>query len=154
MRLADVLHHAQRAHGLPFAGAVILATAVFPIRTIRWRYLLQLEGGRLPFVPLWHATAIGFMANNLLPARAGEFARAYAARRLTGVRLSAAIASVAVERVMDGLVLVGLLAVAIAWGGLAGGTTVGGVSLVHVASIAAARQVLDQMAALLAPKSS
>ncbi len=117
---------------------MILATAVFPIRTIRWRYLLQLEGGRLPFVPLWHATAIGFMANNLLPARAGEFARAYAARRLTGVRLSAAVGSVAVERVMDGLVLVGLLAAAIVWGGFAGGTTVGGVSLVGIASIAAA----------------
>lgn len=138
MRLADVLYHARRAHGLPFAGAVILATAVFPIRTIRWRYLLQLEGGRLPFVPLWHATAIGFMANNLLPARAGEFARAYAARRLTGVRFSAAFASVAVERVMDGLVLVGLLALAIVWGGFADGTTVGGVSLVRIATIAAA----------------
>lgn len=138
MRLADVVLHARRARGLPFAGAVLLATAVFPIRTIRWQYLLQLEGNRLPFVPLWHATAIGFMANNLLPARAGEFARAYTARRMTGVRLSAAIASVAVERVMDGLVLVGLLALAIVWGGLAGSTTVGGVSLTRVATVAAA----------------
>lgn len=138
MRLADVLYHVRRTRWFPFAGAVLLATAVFPIRTIRWRYLLQLEGGALLFLPLWHATAIGFMANNLLPARAGEFARAYAARRLTGVRFSAAFASVAVERMMDGLVLVGLLAVAIVWGGFAGGTAVGGVSLVRIAGIAAA----------------
>lgn len=138
MRLADVASHVRQARWLPFAAAVIVATAVFPIRTIRWRYLLQLDGDRLPFVPLWHATAIGFMANNLLPARAGEFARAYAARRLSGVRFSAAFGSVAVERVMDGLILVSLLFVAILWGGLAGGTTVGGVSLVGIATVAAA----------------
>lgn len=134
---ADVMRHARQARWLPFAGAVICATLTFPIRAIRWRYVLRLDGSTLPLVPLWHATAIGFMANNLLPARAGEFARAYAARRLTGVRFSAALGSVAVERVMDGLVLVGLLAVAIAWGEFARDATVGGWSLWRISTAAA-----------------
>ena len=133
--LREVAGHVRRARPLAFLGAVVLATAAFPLRTIRWRYLLQRNGAVLPLVPLWHATAIGFMANNLLPARAGELARAYAARRLTGVRFTAAVGSVAVERVFDGLVLVGLLAAGIAWGGFATETAVGGVPLARVATV-------------------
>ncbi len=133
--LLEVLRHLRQARPLPFLGAVILATAAFPLRTIRWRYLLRRDGTELPLVPLWHATAIGFMANNLLPARAGELARTYAAGRLTGVRFSAAVGSVAVERVLDGLVLVGLLVLGIVWGGFAEGTSVAGIPLARVAQV-------------------
>lgn len=134
--LLDVLRHLGEARLLPFLGATILATAAFPLRTIRWHYLLRRDGAKLPMVPLWHATAIGFMANNLLPARAGELARAYAAGRLTGVRFTAAVGSVAVERVLDGLVLVGLLAAGTVLGGFSQTTTVAGVSLARLARIA------------------
>ena len=104
---------------------------------MRWRYLLRPEGQHLPFAALWHATAIGFMANNVLPARAGEIARVYAASRLTSARFSSALASVAVERAMDGIVLVGLMAVAIAGGDFVEGSAIGGVSLVEIATLAA-----------------
>lgn len=121
---------------LPFLGAIVLATLTFPLRTVRWRYILRLEGVTLPFVPLWHATAIGFMANNLLPARAGELARGYAASQLTRARFTSAMGSIAVERVLDGVTLVALLLVAIWAGGFAGDSTVGGVSLLRVAESA------------------
>jgi uncharacterized protein (TIRG00374 family) len=109
---------------VPFTLSIVVATLMFPLRTIRWQYLLRLEGEALPFIPLWHATAIGFMSTNLLPARAGEFARAYAARRLTGVRFTTAFASIAVERVLDGITLVAALVVAIWAGGFGGDTAV------------------------------
>lgn len=131
--LAEVWHRLRGVRVLPLLAAIALATAQFPLRTIRWRYLLRLEGETLRFRPLWHATAIGFMANNLLPARAGEFARAYAAHRLTAVRFSTAFASIAVERVLDGIALVALLTVAISAGGFAAGTAVGSVTLGGVA---------------------
>jgi glycosyltransferase 2 family protein len=54
--------------------------------------------------------AMGFMANNVLPFRAGELLRTYAASRLTGSRLTATFSSIAVERVFDGLAVVALLA--------------------------------------------
>src|SRR2546429_490655 len=132
IELDEVVGHVSQAHPLYFLAAVAVATATFPLRTARWRYLLRLEGASLPYAPLWHATAIGFMANNLLPARAGEFARAYAAGRLTGVRFSAALASVAIERIMDGIAMVALMTAAIAWGGFAKGTKVGGFSIVGI----------------------
>ena len=130
----EVLAEISRAKPLAFLGCVVLSTLTFPLRTARWRFLLRLDGARLPFAPLWHATAIGFMANNLLPARAGEVARAFAANRLTGVRFFAALASIAVERVMDGMAMVVLLLIAIAWGGFAPGMTVGGFTLIQIAS--------------------
>ena len=45
------------------------------------------------------------MANNLLPARIGDLARAYAFSRLEPVSTSAAFGSLVVERFMDGVVL-------------------------------------------------
>jgi uncharacterized protein (TIRG00374 family) len=135
--LAEVWRHVRHVQILPFAAALTLATLTFPLRTIRWQYLLRLEGATLPFTPLWHATAIGFMATNLLPARAGEFARAYAARRMTGARFTTAFASIAVERVFDGITLVALLVIGIWVGGFGTGTLIGpNLTLGHVAQAA------------------
>ncbi|MFQ6044982.1 MAG: lysylphosphatidylglycerol synthase transmembrane domain-containing protein [Gemmatimonadales bacterium] len=133
VNLAEMWRHMSRVRAGWLLAAVTLATLTFPLRTVRWRYLLRFDGDALPFAPLWHATAIGFMANNLLPARAGEVARAFAAANATRVRFSAAFASLAVERVLDGLTLVVLLTVAIWAGGFAPGTVVGGVTLGGVA---------------------
>lgn len=134
----EVLEHARRADPLLLLVAVALATATFPLRTIRWRLILRdVDGHRFPWQPLWHATAIGFMANNLLPARAGEVARAYVARRQLPVRFTTALASIGVERVFDGLVMIGLMAVAIAAPSFPAQTAVGGRSVSALATTAA-----------------
>jgi uncharacterized protein (TIRG00374 family) len=118
--------------------AVFLATATFPLRTIRWRLILRDAGGQpLPWLPLWHATAIGFMANNLLPARAGEVARAYVAGREMPVRFTTALGSVGVERVFDALIMLALMAVAIAAPSFPANTVVQGRSLSGLATAAA-----------------
>ena len=113
------------------------ATLTFPLRTVRWQLLLRYEGAPLPFGPLWHATAIGFMANNLLPARAGEVARAYAAARLTGVRFTTAFASIAVERIFDALVLLALLVAGLLAGGFGTSTLIGGIPVGRLVSAGA-----------------
>lgn len=123
--LVEMAGHLRTVRAVPFIACVVAATLAFPIRTVRWQYLLRIDRVTLPFVPLWHATAIGFMANNLLPARAGEVARAYAARRLTGVPFMTVAATLVVERVMDGITLVGMLAVAMFLSGFETTTTVG-----------------------------
>jgi uncharacterized membrane protein YbhN (UPF0104 family) len=118
-------------------GAAGVATLAFPLRTIRWRLLLRYEGAPLPWIPLWHATAIGFMANNLLPGRAGELARAYAASRLTSARFTTAIASIAVERMFDGIVLLVLLVLGLGAGGFGRDTLIEGVPVEHLTTWAA-----------------
>jgi len=133
-----VIANARSANLWLLLLAVFLATATFPLRTIRWRLILRdANGGPLPWVPLWHATAIGFMANNLLPARAGEVARAYVAGRQMPVRFTTALGSVGVERVFDALIMLALMAVAIAAPSFPANTGLGGRSLSGLATAAA-----------------
>jgi uncharacterized protein (TIRG00374 family) len=137
--LDEVVGHARRADLGLLLAAVALATATFPLRTIRWLLILRdVDGRPLPWRPLWHATAIGFMANNILPARAGEVARAYVAAKQLPVRFTTALASIGVERVFDGLVMLALMALAIAAPSFPAHTRVGGRSLSALAALAAA----------------
>jgi uncharacterized protein (TIRG00374 family) len=92
--------------------AIAVATLSFPLRIPRWRLLLPEDpAAPLPNEPLWHATTIGFTANNIMPGRAGEVIRAATLARLTSVSFPTAFASLAVERVLDGLVMLALLGV-------------------------------------------
>ncbi len=58
-------------------AATVTGTLIFPLRAIRWRVILDPIAPGIPLNDLWRATAIGMAGNNVLPARAGEFARAY-----------------------------------------------------------------------------
>ncbi|MDX2194280.1 MAG: lysylphosphatidylglycerol synthase transmembrane domain-containing protein [Gemmatimonadales bacterium] len=127
------------ARPLPLAAAVLLATLMFPLRALRWRLLLDAPGPRpLPFGPAWHATAVGFMANNLLPLRAGEVARALVVSRLAGPPVATALASLAVERLLDGLTLVLCFGLGLVAARLPAGSSVGGVPLDRLTSGAGA----------------
>src|SRR5207245_110195 len=96
---------AQHANGWLLLLTVFVATLTFPVRAIRWRSILREGNGQpFPFMPLWHAMTIGFMANNLLPARAGEFARAYVASRQLPVRLRPVSAADGPIRFLDGII--------------------------------------------------
>src|SRR2546429_2618329 len=126
---AALVGHLRRANPWLMLATITLATLTFPLRAIRWQLILRgTSGTRLPLGPLWHATAIGFMANNLLPVRAGEVARAYAARQAVSVRFTTALASIGVERVFDALVMVGLMTVALVAPSFPRQATIGGVS--------------------------
>ena len=132
----EVLEHLRNAHLAPLLLAVVLATLTYPLRVVRWQLLLRdTDGSRLPAAPLWHAVAIGFMANNILPFRAGEVVRLLAAARLANARFSAVLSSVAVERVFDGLTVVALLSLSLLASDLPPDVAVGGVSLRHAAQV-------------------
>src|SRR2546430_6430920 len=131
--------HLRRASPWLMLATITFATLTFPLRAIRWQLILRgTSGTRLPLGPLWHATAIGFMANNLLPVRAGEVARAYAARQAVSVRFTTALASIAVERVFDGLMLVALFTLALVAPSFPRQAMIGGVRLSGLATAGAA----------------
>jgi uncharacterized protein (TIRG00374 family) len=137
VHLDQVLRHIREADPWPLALGVFLASVTFVIRLVRWLLLLRSEtGARLPAWPLWHATAIGFMANNLLPFRAGELVRVFAATKLSGARFTATMSSIAVERIFDGLAVIGMLGVGLLFSDLPAGVVVGGVSLARAAQVA------------------
>lgn len=133
--LHEVLAGVRTANPLLILASAGVATLTFPLRTLRWHVLLRApDGSPYAWRPLWDATAIGFMANNLLPARAGEFARAWVASRRLPVRFTTALASIGVERVFDGLIMLALMAAAIAAPSFPSHATVGGSSVSRVAT--------------------
>ena len=76
------------------------------VRAQRWRILLEYADGRRPsFDPVFSASAIGFMANMLLPLRIGEVVRPYLVSRRTEIPFSTALATVVLERMLDLFVL-------------------------------------------------
>jgi hypothetical protein len=109
----EVAHTLSQADALLFAAATFCATVIFALRARRWQTILEPVAGKLPFGPLWRATAIGMMVNNVVPARAGEIARAYALTRESPVAFATSLASLAVDRLFDALVLLLLAATAL-----------------------------------------
>jgi hypothetical protein len=93
-----------------FLPAAVALVGHFYLRAVRWRYLL-LPAADLSANALFGPMMIGFMVNNVLPLRVGEFARAWALARRTTVSGPAALATIVVERIFDGLMLLLLLLV-------------------------------------------
>jgi uncharacterized protein (TIRG00374 family) len=145
-----VLRHVGAAEPGPLAAAVILATLTFPLRLVRWRLLLRDERGMAyRSGPLWHAIALGFMANNLLPFRAGELVRSYTASRMARARFTTVLSSVAVERIFDALTVVGLLTFALLSSDLPGSVRVGGTSVAQIARVAGVIGVVSLVVAIV-----
>lgn len=78
------------------------------IRALRWKVFLR-PVARVSFAGATSATAIGLMANNVLPARVGEFVRAYALGRKERVPVATSFGGLFLERLFDGFAVVGLL---------------------------------------------
>lgn len=94
---------------LRWLGAATAAyCSLFLIRGARWAILLS-PLGRVSTGAATSAFVIGFMANNLLPARLGDVARAYVLARQERIPTAGTFASVMLERIFDGLVVVGFL---------------------------------------------
>jgi uncharacterized protein (TIRG00374 family) len=90
--------------------ALMVVSGVYGLyaRCQRWRFMLERATRRpLPMGPIFSASAVGFMANMVLPFRVGEVARPYLVARHTGVSLSTTVASVVLERVFDLFALFG-----------------------------------------------
>jgi len=131
--LVAVWSELERSNLLLFVASAVAATLIFPLRAIRWRIILQPVAPDLPLAPLWRSIAIGGMVNNLVPARAGEIARAYALTRETPVSFASALASLAVDRLFDMVVLLGLGVAAMFDPAFPSGARVAGQTVGHLA---------------------
>lgn len=105
---------ALRASSVPlFLLATVVGTLIFPLRARRWKTILAPIDDQIPFAPLWRSTAIGMMVNNVLPARAGELARAFAlTRERPSIPFSASFASLAVDRLFDAFAIITMMLLA------------------------------------------
>jgi len=102
---------ADIVHAQPGWLALSLATmfANLTIRAWRWQYLLE-PLGQTTFANAFRATAVGFAASSILPARAGELIRPYFLARHERLSATGAFATIVIERLLDMLTVLVLLA--------------------------------------------
>jgi uncharacterized protein (TIRG00374 family) len=131
--LAEVWGELERSNLLLFLAATVASTLIFPLRAIRWKIILEPVAENLSLGPLWRSIAIGGMANNLIPARAGELARAYTLTKEAPVSFASSLASLAVDRLFDMVVLLGLGLAAVLDPAFPKGARVAGQSLGNLA---------------------
>lgn len=93
---------------LPFAIAGNFVSYFF--RGVRWLVLL-LPLKKLPLRPVYAATIIGYMANNILPARLGELARAYVLAQRQQLQTTAVFATLVIDRLWDGFTVLVILVI-------------------------------------------
>ena len=94
-------------------GSIALSLFVFVVRAVRWTWILR-PVGHVPFFPAFRTTAVGFAANTVLPARAGEVLRPALLARERGLPFSALLASILFERVLDALAQLVFFGIALA----------------------------------------
>jgi len=84
-------------------GIAVYFVAVWA-RAWRWHYLLR-PVKKISTQRMFPIVAIGYMGNNIYPARAGEVLRAVILKRKEDVSISASLATIIVERIFDGVVM-------------------------------------------------
>jgi len=88
-------------------GVAVYFVAVWA-RAWRWHYLLK-PIKKIKTSVMFPITCIGYMGNNIYPARAGEVLRAVVLRRREGVPVSASLATIIVEKFFDAVVMLGFV---------------------------------------------
>ncbi|MFN3075753.1 MAG: lysylphosphatidylglycerol synthase transmembrane domain-containing protein [Alphaproteobacteria bacterium] len=100
-----------RLEDLTMAAGIMLVS--FLLRGRRWQVLLS-AGGRIGYSTVFWANMSGYLANNYLPARAGEVLRTMLLARATGWSRGFIFGTVLVERGLDAVTLVALGGIAVA----------------------------------------
>jgi glycosyltransferase 2 family protein len=88
-------------------GVAVYFVAVWA-RAWRWHYLLK-PIKKIKTGTMFPITCIGYMGNNIYPARAGEVLRAVVLKRREGVPVSASLATIIVEKFFDAVVMLGFV---------------------------------------------
>jgi glycosyltransferase 2 family protein len=142
----------QKAPELPTGGgalawlaaAVALYALATLIRSERWHWILHVAGVETDRVDCYALTTVGYMGNNVLPARAGEALKVVLLSSRCGASKRTVLGSVLAERILD-LTALAAIFIIVVYGVLSSTVLpnnhpvlIAGVGLVFVAACAAA----------------
>ncbi len=117
-------------------GLLVLVVTLW-FRGYRWRLLMHPDEDKFSLTRLFHLVNIGYLFNSVLPARVGEFVRAYLVGRTLSGGVGQALSSLVVERLLDVMCTVLLLVILLPlmtlpdWA-IKGGLLLGAVSVVGI----------------------
>ncbi len=134
---APTFPHTGKAIGWMAAASVLYAVATV-VRAERWHRILEVTGVKAARADCYGLTTVGYMGNNVLPARAGELLRVVLLDQRVKAGKRTLLGTIVAERVMDLLVLAAMFLV-VGYGVLKGHVLPGqtfGHPLVLVAALA------------------
>jgi uncharacterized protein (TIRG00374 family) len=108
MRLQEFWDAVKQANYIWLIPGIAVYFVGVWVRAWRWHYLLG-PIKKIPTQTMFPITTIGYMGNNIYPARAGEVLRAVILKRKEGVSVSASLATIIVERIFDGVVMLAFI---------------------------------------------
>ncbi len=109
IRLEQIANAMQGMNYLWLVPASVVFLSSYAGRVLRWQLLFSPQKMRL--ANIFHTLNIGYFLSNILPARAGDWVRAYLIGDIEGVSKARALSTVVIERMSDGLTVVLLLAI-------------------------------------------
>ena len=99
------------AHLRWIAAALAVDSLTYTLRGWRWHHIMHLAGIAHRRADAFALTVVGYMGNNVLPARGGELLRIGLLGARTTARRREVLGSIVAERLLDAAVLIGLFAV-------------------------------------------
>ncbi|MCP4634132.1 MAG: flippase-like domain-containing protein [candidate division Zixibacteria bacterium] len=106
-QVGNAFSSADYIWGIPTA---VLIMFTMWLRALRWRHLL-FKLKPIENKSLFSSVMIGFMSNNILPGRLGEFVRAFSIAGKESVPKTAAFATIIIERVFDSFAILLMLGI-------------------------------------------
>ncbi|WP_417412028.1 lysylphosphatidylglycerol synthase transmembrane domain-containing protein [Hoeflea sp.] len=107
--VGDITTTLRNVDVLPLVPVPFFILGSFAIRAQRWRLLVK-HDPPIRYWPSLSALMIGYLFNNVLPARAGDFGRALELGRTEQMSRTKVFATLITERVLDLLATLGILA--------------------------------------------
>ena len=107
VKLSELTEALMSVHYIYLIPAMFLVLISYLFRAMRWRYLVR-PIKDVKISALFSPLMVGFMAN-MLPARAGEFIRAYLLSKKERISFSSSFATIFIERLFDLIVLLLLI---------------------------------------------
>jgi|KBSMisStaDraftv2_1062788.scaffolds.fasta_scaffold309420_2 uncharacterized protein (TIRG00374 family) len=115
LRSVDLAETADALRNADWRWVIVLVfflCADIGFRALRWQRLLA-PIAPVPYSHTLQYLLVGYLANNILPARLGELVRAHYAGDREGISRSTTLGTIVVERVVDVVVCVAIASVAI-----------------------------------------
>jgi glycosyltransferase 2 family protein len=123
---------------LALLGAIVLYGLATCVRAERWERLMKDEGAKPKRADMYALTVVGYMGNNVLPARAGDAIRVVLGAPRADTSRRTVVGTLLAERLLDVVVLL-VLFVVVGWGllGEVGGDSVELIALIAIVGISA-----------------
>jgi len=108
LHITDVWEGIKAANFIWLIPAIAIYFIAVWVRAFRWHLFLR-PIKEVPIYEVFPIVTIGYMGNNIYPARAGEILRAIVLKHKFNVPVSGSLATIIIERIIDGVIMLGFI---------------------------------------------